>query len=46
VELAEGFTRDVTNIGHYGQGDLEITIRNRSDFQKAMPLLQKSYEAS
>src|SRR5215211_6063283 len=27
VPIETGFTRDVRNIGHYGTGDLEITIR-------------------
>ena len=34
------------NIGHWGTGDLEITLRNRDDLEKAMPLLAKSYEVS
>jgi predicted transport protein len=46
VELVEGFTRDVRNIGHWGTGDLEITLRNRDDLEKAMSLLAKSYEVS
>lgn len=46
VELEEGFTRDVREIGHYGTGDLEITIRNQTDLEKAEPLILKSYEMS
>ena len=46
VQLEEGFTRDVTNIGHLGSGNLEITIRNDADFEKAKPLLDRSYEAN
>ena len=46
VELTEGFTRDVRNIGHYGTGDLEITLRSAGDLEKALPLIAKSYEAS
>lgn len=46
IQLEEGFTRDVTSIGHYGTGDLEITIRNMQDFEKAKPLLLLSYEGS
>lgn len=41
-----GFTRDVRSIGHFGTGDLEITIKSDLDFEKAKPLLVKSYEAS
>lgn len=46
VTLEPGFTRDVRKIGHFGTGDLEITIRNAADFERAQPLLQQSYEAS
>ncbi|MGF1671316.1 MAG: hypothetical protein ACFCU6_12775, partial [Balneolaceae bacterium] len=40
----EDFTRDVRNVGHYGTGDLEITIHNQEDLVKAEPLILKSYE--
>lgn len=46
VELQDGFTRDVRSIGHWGTGDLEITLRNHADLERAMPLLEKSYEVS
>ena len=46
VEINEGFTRDVRQIGHFGTGNLEITLRNLEDLEKALPLLEKSYEAS
>lgn len=46
VQLEEGFTRDVRNIGHFGTGDLEITIRNEEDLAKAEPLILRSYEGS
>ncbi len=46
VTLEDGFTRDVSNIGHYGTGDLEITIRNTDDFERAKPLLVQAYEGS
>jgi predicted transport protein len=44
VPLIEGFSRDVTNIGHYGTGNLEIILRNNADFEKAKELIRKSYE--
>jgi len=44
--IIEGFTRDVTNIGHLGTGDLEITLRNREDFERAKPFLEQSYQSS
>lgn len=46
VFLEKGFTRDVTNIGHYGTGNLEITIASEQDLERAKPLLVKSYEVS
>lgn len=46
IELEEGFSRDVSNIGHFGTGNLEITIRNDHDFERAKYLLEQSYETS
>lgn len=46
VPLEKGFTRDVRNIGHYGTGSLEITLRCREDLDKARPLIEQSYGAS
>lgn len=43
VTLEEGFTRDMRSIGHYGTGDLQITIKNTADFEKAKPLLERAY---
>lgn len=44
VRLEEGFTRDVRKIGHFGTGDLEITIHSDDDLERAKPLIVKSYE--
>jgi len=44
IRLEEGFTRDVRKIGHFGTGDLEITIKSDSDLERAKPLIVKSYE--
>lgn len=44
IILEEGFTRDTRNIGHYGTGDLEITIKSSEDFEKAKPLLDQAYD--
>lgn len=46
VELVDGFTRDVKKIGHYGTGDLEVSISSQADFERAKPLFDASYEAS
>lgn len=43
VDLTAGFTRDMRNIGHFGTGDLEITIAAPDDLEKAKPLLDRAY---
>ncbi|RDI98922.1 DUF91 domain-containing protein [Dyella solisilvae] len=43
VALEEGFSRDVRQIGHWGTGDLELTLRTMADLEKAKPLLSRSY---
>lgn len=44
ITLEPGFTRDVRNIGHFGTGDLEITIRSDDDLKKAGDLIRQSYD--
>jgi predicted transport protein len=46
ITIEPGFTRDVRKIGHFGTGDLEITLTNREDLERAKDLFQKSYDAS
>lgn len=46
IQLEKGFTRDVRNIGHFGTGDLEISVRSRQDLERAKGLVLQSYEAS
>jgi predicted transport protein len=46
VPLEKGFTRDVTNIGHFGTGNLEVSLRSMGDFTRAQPLIVRSYEGS
>jgi predicted transport protein len=46
VPLEKGFTRDVTNIGHFGTGNLEVSLRSMDDFTRAQPLIVRSYEGS
>lgn len=43
VDLIAGFTRDTREVGHYGTGDLEVTIQNTKDVEKAKPLLDRVY---
>lgn len=44
--IIEGFTRDVSSIGHLGTGELEISISSMDDFERAKPLLDQSYQSS
>ena len=46
IDLEKGFTRDVRKVGHFGTGDLEITVHSDADMEKAKDLILKSYEAS
>jgi predicted transport protein len=46
VRPEKGFTRDVREIGHFGTGDLEITVKSDADLENAKTLLLKSYESS
>jgi predicted transport protein len=46
VPLEEGFTRDVSQIGHAGTGDLEIRIQSAADLERAQPLLLRSYHGA
>lgn len=38
-------SRDVSNIGHYGTGNLEITLKQAEDFEASKPLILKAYQA-
>lgn len=44
VRLEENFTRDVTRIGHYGTGDLEIRVRTSADLERAKTMLLDAYQ--
>lgn len=46
MEQEEGFSRDVRTIGHFGTGDLELSIRSAEDLEKAKPFILQSYEGS
>jgi predicted transport protein len=46
VALEAGFTRDVRTVDHLGTGDLEVTVSDLSDLQRARSLIIASYEAS
>lgn len=46
VTLEDGFTGTLRKTGHWGTGDLEITLRALADLEKAKPLLDQAYDQS
>lgn len=42
--LEEGFIRDMTLIGHWGIGDLRVTIGSDQDIERAKLLIQMAYD--
>uniref|UniRef100_UPI003BAA5805 DUF5655 domain-containing protein n=1 Tax=Stappia sp. TaxID=1870903 RepID=UPI003BAA5805 len=46
IALEPSFTRDVRNIGHFGTGDLEVVITDFESFEKAKPLMERSYDGA
>lgn len=46
LTLEPGFTRDVRKIGHFGTGDLEITIQSLDDLNRAKVLFDRSYSGT
>ena len=36
--------RDVSNIGHWGNGDYELKVSNEENFEYVMSCLRQSYE--
>ncbi|MFI5381856.1 MAG: type I restriction endonuclease [Tepidisphaerales bacterium] len=45
LENPPSFSRDVTGIGHYGVGNLQLAISNMAQVDEAAPLIRKSFEA-
>lgn len=43
AQLEEGFSRDVSKIGHWGTGDLELTLRSPGDFERARAMIERAY---
>ena len=38
-----GIARDVTDIGHYGTGDLEMSVKSTEDVEVVKPFVQMAY---
>ena len=43
VELVEGFSRDVSKIGHFGTGDLELRISSTANWPLVEELTRRAY---
>lgn len=39
-----GISKDMREIGHFGTGDLQITVKTAKDFELAKPFMQLAYE--
>jgi len=44
LENPPKFARDVREIGHYGTGDLELSVKNETDLDAAMKLCELAYQ--
>ena len=44
LEDPPSFARDVSSVGHYGVGDLQLAISNMAQLEEATPLIRKSLE--
>ena len=43
VAFEEGFSRDVTNIGHWGCGEVELNLQSNADLEKAKVFIDRAY---
>jgi len=43
VKFENNFSKDLTNTGHFGTGDVRVTIKKIEDFEKAKPLIDRAY---
>ena len=44
VEEEKGFIRDVSEVGHFGTGDVEVTLKSLDELERAKPLIQMAFE--
>ena len=44
IKMEEGFIRDVREVGHWGTGDVEVTLNSLADLERAKPLILQAYE--
>lgn len=46
VDLEHEMIRDVSDIGHYGTGDVEVRVESKDDIELAKQLIEKAYDNS
>lgn len=46
LENPPPFARDVSNIGHWGTGDMELRITNHAELDEAADLIRRSFESA
>ena len=44
VDAPKNLFRNVTNIGHYGTGNVELSVRTPTDLELVKPLLEQAYQ--
>ncbi|MFV1965568.1 MAG: hypothetical protein ACC628_09115 [Pirellulaceae bacterium] len=44
VKSRPKISRDVSKIGHYGTGDLELSLRNSDGFESVKHLIELAYQ--
>jgi len=40
----QNVTRDVSNVGHWGNGDYEVKVKDSTDMGYILSLIRQSYE--
>ena len=46
IENPPAFARDVSNVGHWGAGDLEIAVTSLSQFREARQFIRQSFDSA
>jgi predicted transport protein len=44
VDNHNGIGEDVSNVGHWGTGNLRIRIMNEDDLERTLPLIEQAYK--
>lgn len=44
VKDHDGIGEDVSNVGHWGTGNLRVRVMNEDDLEKAIPLIEQAYK--